>query len=176
MDKVTVIRLNEPKILDYLLGFFPLDPSDDLSHQTYTQNGIQTHNMLKKIDESLMWHLASNYFIPTINKFISSNLSYDNINILYLHMIEYRGNGSQDLHCHVDVEDFGFIIYLNDCPDGGTLFYSNNPHELPFNVLPQKGKLVIFPSYLYHEGLETNSNKKVLVGGISLRNRNWNIN
>jgi hypothetical protein len=176
MKQIEIIQLDEPGALNYLLNFFPLDSSDDLSNKTYTQNGIQTHNILGNIDEGLIRHLSVRYFIPAINKLTSEYIDYIDIRILYSHLIEYKQEGSQMLHCHVDREDFGFILYLNDCPDGGTLFYSNHPQESPLNILPKQGKLVIFPSYLYHEGLLTNSNKKVLVGGIGLKNRNWNIN
>jgi hypothetical protein len=131
--------------------------------------------MLGKIDESLMRHLSIRYLTPAINKLISEYIDYTDIRFLYSHLIEYMQEGKQELHCHVDKEDFGFILYLNDCPDGGTVFYSNHPHESPLEILPKQGKLVIFPSYLYHEGLETNNNKKVLVGAIGLKNRYWKI-
>jgi hypothetical protein len=175
MEQIEIIQLNEPEALNYLLDFFPLDSSYDLSNKTYTQNGIQTYNMLEKIDKSLILHLSTLYIAPALNKLVSKYISYTNFSILYLHLIEYNQEGSQNLHNHFNREDFGFILYLNDCPDGSTIFYSNHPHESPLNVFPKKGKLVIFPSYLYHEGLETNNNKKVLVGAIGLNNRNWNI-
>ena len=175
MKQIKILQLNEPEALNYLLNFFPLDPSNDVSNETCTRKGIQTLNILEKIDKSLIQHLSNYYLYPNVNKLSPEFVSHDGIILLYTHLIEYKENGSQILHTHIYDEDFGFILYLNDCPDGSTFFYPNNPQESPLNVVPKQGKLIIFPSYLYHEGLETNSNKKVLVGGIGLKNRNWKI-
>ena len=82
--------------------------------------------------------------------------------VFHIHYIHYKSGGYQTRHNHEKTEEFGFIIYLNDS-DGETVF------EEPINksIKPQKGKLLLFDSRIWHCAKESFMDKKVLVGAIS---------
>jgi hypothetical protein len=171
MKQIEIIQLDEPEALNYLLGFYPL--GEDVSQQTSTYNGKQTSNMVSKVEPSLLSHLLHRYFIPAHRKIKPSRYSVTELEIDWLHFIEYFGGGEQMGHTHVNNEDYSFILYLNDCSDGATIFYGPDPSISPLEVLPKKGKLVIFPSYIYHKAKVTNSNKKILVGSLLEIGKKW---
>ena len=171
MKQIEVIQLNEPELIDYLLGFYPL--SEDISQQTSTYNGRQTPNMVGKIEPSLLSHLLHRYFIPAHHKIKSSRYSVTDIDIDWLHFIEYFGDGEQKGHTHVDNEDYSFILYLNGCNDGSTIFYNPDPNLPRIVISPKIGQLVIFPSDIYHKAQSTNQNKKVVVGSLLEIGKKW---
>lgn len=167
MESIIEVKV-ENSILNYFINLQkPLSPG--FSDHPRTKKGNQTNNLVKLIDSNLILHLKKNYFIPSINK-IKGNYNFENINIDWIHHIFYNSQGEQLVHNHEYYEDFSFILYLNNCPDGQTIFHT---FPKPTILTPSKGKLVIFKSHLYHEAVETISSKQVIVGSIQLQGKEW---
>lgn len=81
----------------------------------------------------------------------------------YLHFIDYENGGTMDYHSHEHVEDYVYILYLNDSMDGETNFYLKNLVSLT----PKKSQLVIFESHIHHSG-SYSKKKQIMVGGLKL--------
>ena len=78
----------------------------------------------------------------------------------YTHMLDYTKGGHLKQHNHKHAEDYTSILYLND-DDGATFFIINDErHE----ILPEKNKLIMYPSDIEH-GSNYSKSKKVLVSG-----------
>ena len=78
----------------------------------------------------------------------------------YTHMLDYTKGGHLAQHNHKHAEDYTSILYLND-DDGATFFIINDErHE----ILPEKNKLIMYPSDIEH-GSNYSKSKKVLVSG-----------
>ena len=167
MEPIIEVKV-ENSILDYFLNL-QIPTSFAFPDNPCTKNGEQTLNIIELIDSNLILHLKKNYLIPSINK-IKGNYDFKNIDVDWVHHIVYNSQGKQLVHNHEYYEDFGFILYLNDCPDGQTIFYT---FPKPTISTPSKGKLVIFKSYLHHEALKTINSKQVIVGSIQLQGREW---
>jgi hypothetical protein len=166
MLQIIEVKIKD-SILEYFLNFPKPSPSNLI---TGTKNGNQTPNIVSLIDPNLILHLKTNYLIPSINK-IKGNYNYTDIDIDWVHHITYNLQGKQLVHNHEEFEDFSFILYLNDCPDGHTIFYT---FPKPTILTPSKGKLVIFKSHLYHEATQSINLKQVIVGAIQLQEKKWN--
>ena len=133
--------------VDKILDCIKNNNFEDISFRTMTEKGFQTGNII-------------NYFSKELLKEILPFNGFDE-RCFHLHYIEYSDGGRQVNHNHIDTEEYSFIVYLNDS-DGGTYF------QEPINtkVVPEKGKVIIFKSSVYHGGLPSFKNKKVLVGSI----------
>ena len=158
----------EDSILDYFLNLPKPSPSKVSSG---TKNGDQTSNIIEIVDPNLILHLKENYLIPSINK-IKGNYNFKDINLEWIHHIHYKSQGEQSVHNHEDFEDFSFILYLNNCSDGHTIFYT---FPKPTIITPFKGKLILFKSHLYHEAVKTTNSKQVIVGSVQLQEKTWNL-
>ena len=111
-----------------------------------TDNGFQTHNIIDLFSENLLKE------IMPIN-----NLYKD---IFHIHYISYNKGGFQKTHNHIRTEELSFILYLNDS-DGNTVF-----SDILKEVIPSKGKLIVFSSNLMHYSKPSYKNKKIIVGAI----------
>ena len=144
--------LEEYKISDELVNDFltTLDILKDNNYRTdaktWTINGFQTDNILNL---KTTHELAKN-LLKEIKK---------DLDLFWIHLIEYNQAGAQTAHDHSMTEDYSFILYLNDS-DGNTVF------ENVCEVSPKKGKLVLFKSDIKHYGKPTTTNKKVAVGAL----------
>lgn len=83
----------------------------------------------------------------------------------YVHMIDYEKGGEMIVHNHRHAyEDYASLLYMNDSDDGATFFFINDQrHE----VLPERGKILMYPSDIMH-GSNYATSKKVLVVGYKL--------
>ena len=83
----------------------------------------------------------------------------------YVHMIDYEKGGEMIVHDHRHAgEDYASLLYLNDSDDGATFFVINGEkHE----VLPERGKILMYPADIMH-GSNYATSKKVLVVGYKL--------
>tara|TARA_A100001391_G_scaffold106581_1_gene71488 strand:+ start:204 stop:647 length:444 start_codon:yes stop_codon:yes gene_type:complete len=116
---------------------------EDVSHDTNTEKGFQSPNILNIFDNNLIKEMLDNQCLYQ--------------DIFHVHYIEYFDGGFQAIHNHFKSEEYSFILYLNDAV-GDTVF----SHTA---ITPKKGLLVIFDSRLDHSGKES-INKKILVGAI----------
>ena len=144
--------LEEYKISDELVNDFltTLDILKDNNYRTdaktWTINGFQTDNILNL---KTTHELAKN-LLKEIKK---------DLDLFWIHLIEYNQAGAQTAHDHSKTEDYSFILYLNDS-DGNTVF------ENLGEITPQKGKLVFFNSDITHFGKPSMKGKKIAVGAL----------
>ena len=125
----------------------------DVTHSC-TVNGLQSKNVIDYFSYEQRQELVQDLFHPET--------------IRWLHLIEYNDGGYQKPHSHEHLEEWSFILYLNDS-DGDTVLYFN---DVDWHVHPVRGNIVYFKSDVLHEGLVSTKNKKILVGSISaLKNR-----
>jgi hypothetical protein len=94
-------------------------------------------------------------------EFVGQNLEY-----VYLHLVDYSNGGTMGEHKHSHNEDYSFILYLNTCTDGQTVLILRQPYE----VLPSANKVLLFSSYIPHMS-EYSDSKKILVGGLKLKQK-----
>jgi hypothetical protein len=99
-------------------------------------------------------------------------ISQESLEFIFLHFIDYDKGGYMKEHDHKDKEDLTFLLYLNDCPDGDTVFYLNfandrSRHRSQVYVKPKKGRLAVFSSTIPHKGTITHNHKKIFAGGLS---------
>lgn len=145
-----------------------------------TSNGIQTKNIVQLIDDASFYEICGciNEYIRKYHTYSWRGVDYNNDNcallsydfmINYMHMIQYE-NGSQKLHHHAGLEDYSFIVYLNNS-DAGTKFYYKDSFLV---VKSERGKLVAFDATVWHEAEKCTGTRKVLVGAVKLRNKIWN--
>ena len=62
-----------------------------------------------------------------------------------------------------NTEDYSFVLYLQDSENGHTCFEIDNKIV---KVKPEKGKLVFFPSDIWHWGEKSSGKKKIAVGAL----------
>ena len=130
-------------VTDYFLDILNNKRNMNRAKGTCTVNGWQTENIIELVDRNILKDLGG--FYP---------------NIFHLHLIEYYQGGYQLYHNHIKTEEESFILYLNDCPDGDTIF------EEFIKISPRKNILVHFLSNLNHRGDLSWEGKKILVGAI----------
>ena len=165
MKNIITLKI-EDSIVDY---FYNLQIPTKTVKNTATVNGNQTPNIVNLINPQLITHLKSKYLFPTINQ-MKGGYNIRDLEIDHIHHIKYKPQGIQRVHTHEFFEDYSFILYLNNCNDGHTIIYDfPKPHILT----PKRGEITIFKSYLFHEGLETNSSKEIIVGSIREINKEW---
>ena len=117
-----------------------------------------TVNLLPFLDKeafTYLWRIKKK-----VEESISVSLVYH-----YLHMLDYTKGGYIELHNHIQAEDYSSLLYLNDCDDGATYFINEGKE---YEILPEKNKLLVYPSHVFHGGRRTTS-KKVLVSGYKFK-------
>jgi len=120
----------------------------DTSFGTCTKNGFQTSNILEYPKYKNLKNVMQN-ILPK---------KYD---LFHIHLIEYFINGYQEGHNHIKTEKYSFILYLNDCNTGHTVFNNN------IKVKPEKNKLILFDSDIWHYSEVCLTNKQVAVGAMN---------
>ena len=111
-------------------------------------------------DEKFFEHLDKLKYMAEGN--INCSLHYN-----YVHMVDYEKGGEMIVHNHRHAgEDYASLLYLNDSDNGATFFFVDNKrHE----VLPERGKILMYPSDIMH-GSNYAISKKVLVVGYNINN------
>ena len=133
-------------------------------NDTTTVNGIQTGNILQLDENDVIQKL--NFLKQKIENKCKCKFIYH-----WAHLIQYENDGHQELHNHDQNEDFSLIIYLNSCSDGVTEFLLNEKRKSYVRYPPEKGRCIMFLSSIYHRGLPTTQNKKVLVLGLNFNKK-----
>ena len=133
-------------------------------NDTTTVNGFQTGNILQLDENDVIQKL--NFLKQKIENKCKCKFIYH-----WAHLIEYENDGHQELHSHDQNEDFSLIIYLNSCSDGVTEFLLNEKRKSYVRYPPEKGRCIMFLSSIYHRGLPTTQNKKVLVLGLKFNKK-----
>lgn len=151
---------NEP-IVDYfidLLDAIQKDPITyrDLSNHCLSPNCFASNNLLQLNDELFVKNI--NFILEECQKHIPEKVEY-----FYIHMIDYQDGGDMLIHKHDHNEHYSFIFYLNTCEDGYTTLYL----ERPIRIKPEKGKIAIFSSDVYHSATFS-KRKKIFVGGLKI--------
>lgn len=88
------------------------------------------------------------------------------LNIFHIHLLHFYNKGYEGAHDHQTTEDFSFIAYLQNSEDGHTCFKINNDI---IKIKPEKGKLIFFPSNIWHWGEASSGNKKLAVGALKIK-------
>ena len=117
-----------------------------------------TVNLLSFLDKKEFTYLDR--IKKKVEEFASTSLMYH-----WIHMLDYKKGGYISLHNHVHAEDYSSLLYLNDCDDGATYFVCG---DKKYEILPEKNKLLMYPSHIFHGGKYTTS-KKVLVSGYKFK-------
>ena len=133
-------------------------------NDTTTVNGFQTGNILQLDENDVIQKL--NFLKQKIENKCKCKFIYH-----WAHLIQYENDGHQELHNHDQNEDFSLIIYLNSCYDGVTEFLLNEKRKSYVRYPPEKGRCIMFLSSIYHRGLPTTQNKKVLVLGLNFNKK-----
>ena len=134
--------------------------SKDFYFQATTMKGdyFGTGNLLPFLDERGLTYLKR--IKDMVEEKTSSLFIYH-----HLPMLDYNKGGYMSLHNHSHAEDYSSLLYLNDCKDGATYFVSDGKK---YEILPEKNKLLIYPSHIFH-GARYATSKKVLVSGYKFR-------
>jgi hypothetical protein len=130
----------------------------DVTNHCLSPNCFASNNLLDLITD--------HSFLKNINFILGECENYipDKVDYFYMHMIDYQNGGDMLIHKHDHNEDYSFILYLNDCSDGYTTLYLDRP----IRVKPERGKILIFSSDVYHSAT-LSSDKKVLIGGLKIK-------
>jgi hypothetical protein len=136
------------------------DTFRDRTNHCLSPNCFATKNLLEVVEDCKFSYYL-NILLENCQKHISEPVKY-----FYVHMIDYCNGGDMLIHKHDHNEDYSFIFYLNDCDDGFTSLYLDSP----LRVKPEKGKILIFSSDVYHSATFS-KNKKILVGGLKIYNK-----
>lgn len=141
--------------------------SENNNNTCFKSQGYQSGNLLDLGDPDIL------EFSALMRFHLAQNLGIDQegLDFVFLHFLDYGQQGRMDEHDHKDKEDLTFLLYLNDCNDGATVFYLNHANEFSktrseINVQPRKGKISVFNSTVPHRGDITTSNKKIFAGGL----------
>ena len=93
-----------------------------------------------------------------------------NLDLFHIHLIHFYDLGYERAHDHKNTEDYSFVLYLQDSENGHTCFEID---DKIVKVKPEKGKLVFFPSDIWHWGEKSSGKKKIAVG--ALKCVDWHI-
>jgi len=150
MKKINIetYKLNDKITKKFIKALNELKKEKNVAKDTCTILGFQSENILK--------YSKYLHFKNTMEKILKKKY-----NVFHIHLIDYEKNGYQLEHDHKKTEDYSFILYLNNCNTGHTVFESS------LKIKPEKNKLIVFKSDLKHYGETCLSNKKVAVGAMS---------
>jgi hypothetical protein len=85
-------------------------------------------------------------------KLIEPHIPYtQKLNLFHIHLIHFYNKGYEGAHDHQNTEDF---------------FKINNDI---IKIKPEKGKLIFFPSNIWHWGEPSSGNKKIAVGALKIK-------
>ena len=116
-----------------------------------SENAYQTPNIL----DFNVFRDAAQLLIPYI--------PYDlKLELFHIHLISYYNQGHQRAHDHIATEDFSFILYLSDSQDGHTCFFKENT----IKIKPERGKIIFFPSNIWHWAEANSGDKNLAVGAL----------
>lgn len=130
----------------------------DVTNHCLSPNCFASNNLIELLKDYLFVD-NSNLILEECQKYLPDQVEY-----FYMHMIDYQNGGDMLIHKHDHNEDYSFILYLNDCDDGHTILYLDRP----IRIRPERGKILIFSSDVYHSATFS-KNKKILVGGLKIK-------
>jgi len=136
----------DTKIVDEIIKIISSYTGEDESHDSHTQKGFQTYNIVNMFSRDLLKKIVP---INELHK-----------KIFHIHYIQYNKGGYQTEHLH-EPDDYSFILYLNNS-DGDTVI----KHPINKKFTPKKGKIVVFNAKILHYAEPSFKNKKILVGAI----------
>lgn len=85
--------------------------------------------------------------------------------LFHIHLLHFFDKGYEKPHDHKKTEDYSFVAYLEDSEDGNTCFQMKDE---VVKIKPEKGKIVFFPSDIWHWGEPSSGNKKLAVGALKI--------
>ncbi len=140
-----------------LLEFYKkeLPDLDQTKNNVHTKNGFHTGNILQ-FEKFKKYAKLIEPHIPYLQK----------LDLFHIHLIHFYNKGYEGAHDHAKTEDFSFIAYLQDSEDGYTCLKINNN---VIKIKPEKGKLIFFPSNIWHWGEPSSGNKKIAVGALKIK-------
>ena len=148
--------LEEYKISDELVNDFltTLDILKDNNYRTdaktWTINGFQTDNILNL---KTTHELAKN-LLKEIKK---------DLDLFWIHLIEYNQAGAQTAHDHSKTEDYSFILYLNDCDKNAKTVIVDDKDKIIKTITPQKYKGICFDSLPHYQIFPKHGLRLILV-------------
>ena len=143
------------ELLDTLNFFEDMMPEINtaVSPNVCSENAYHTGNILS--------HDNCTHFKNKLKKYIKHQGK--NLDLFHIHLIHFYDLGYERAHDHKKTEDYSFVLYLQDSEDGHTCFEIDNK---VVKVKPEKGKLVFFPSDIWHWGEQSSGKKKIAVGAL----------
>ena len=166
----------DDRVVIFLENILKLYKSENDNHP---QSNFKGSEDTYRCGNFLLWNNSEfNQFKNTILTDLYSehlNIPTNKVDIVWSHMLEYGSGASMHPHKHMHNEDFGLVIYLNDCDDGQTEFFLND-HDIKslirtkFCVTPRKGLGVCFSSMILHEGAFSAQGKRMFVSGMRIKN------
>ena len=146
------------KVEDYIVDHI-LEHFNYLKFRTLNQTSVTC-------TVSKTGYQTGNAITPFLKKELTpilKELSQQETNFTYMHVVEYHAGDYQGLHDHSHSDKYSFILYLNDA-DGDTIFqYANNRIV---RIAPEKGKIVVFNADILH-GSEPTTGLRLVAAGKS---------
>ena len=168
----------EPWIIESLLEFLedlkinlPKNPYIEETAFSNLSDSYATDNLLDTDFPKL--DIFTKFFLNKASNLL--NLPEKNINLFWVHFLDYGKEGEMGFHNHAFNEDFVMFIYLSTCEDGETIWQLNSSNEeskerTSLSCLPEKGKGAIFSSLLDHCGaVNKGGTKKLCVVGLRIK-------
>lgn len=134
----------------------------DNKQSCLSSNCFATLNLLEFPHSNIFYNYIDTLRIKCEER-IGENLEY-----VYLHIVDYSNGGSMGEHKHSHNEDYSFILYLNTCDDGATTLLLREPYK----ILPTANKVLLFSSFISHMS-DYSESKKVLVGGLKKQTKEF---
>lgn len=143
--------------MNYVLDYLQSNNIGVEYNSTYTVDSFQTEVLIHQSEE----------FDEVLDNVLKSISFDDKFETTNFHMIHYTSGGYQQKHIHEE-SNYSYILYLNDCNSGETIFYFDDGNV---RVKPQKGKLILFPADSLHEAevVKDGDIKRVAVGSLEYR-------
>ena len=132
-----------------------------------TRNGFQSYNIISRVPSSVLHEIYNK--TQKYLDFVVKSCVYYEFYIDHMHLIHYNSGGWQEGHTHSSLEDYSFILYLNNS-DGNTVIYEGKDIV---HITPERGKIIFFNSHFYHESSMCVNEKKIAVGSIRFRHKIW---
>jgi hypothetical protein len=122
---------------------------------------LQTHDIDALIGVVRQCRVSQKIFTNHKSRLLASSIfskykdAFNAISVIGLHPSVTITNNNTCIRRHLDKkigrETHKILIYLNDVPDGGTIFYIGDKERIVEN---RKGRLVLFDISLEHSGQE----------------------
>jgi hypothetical protein len=158
-------KLITPYIHQYNSSIYNILLKNKLFFENYYDNNIQKYpknvsNVMLSNEEKDPYNLINNEFLKIIKKYYEvTPLEGNSLIGIYKQSNQSQFNHSDTIHNHIDSTTITGVMYI-DPPgpnEGGEIEFYGIVFKNTFKLIPQPGKIYMFPSWLYHTPLPQTS-------------------